>query len=275
MSATTPSDACLTEFRNTLLRVTTNLFPEISDTNTLPIPVDELSPSPIETWATRVCAEFSAPVIHCAVGHATTAVPTHHWVFFNGRHYDPTCVEGVTNPNALPRFSTSDKHFHLPTGGETNTARTIHGTTYDPERPGPDAMPLATQVHQTIREVTSELVDCSEPYPDVRTPKEICGGYCREWVAHVTQRVAGACISCYHGFQTPERLAHAWVWFDGNHYDPMCREGVADPNDLPIFRRQSDAHTRIPIRTASARARPDIRSPAQHALTAFSHSQTN
>ena len=35
-----------------------------------------------------------------------------------------------------------------------------------------------------------------------------------------------------HGFQR-----HAWVWFDGRHYDSECPEGTRDWMKLPFFRR--------------------------------------
>jgi len=33
-------------------------------------------------------------------------------------------------------------------------------------------------------------------------------------------------------------LVHAWVEFDGWHFDAECVEGVMDPSDLPFFRRR-------------------------------------
>jgi hypothetical protein len=30
---------------------------------------------------------------------------------------------------------------------------------------------------------------------------------------------------------------HAWIFYDGRHYDAECAQGVEDWRDLPVFRR--------------------------------------
>ena len=68
-------------------------------------------------------------------------------------------------------------------------------------------------------------------------------GRCFDFASAVMQRLDGIAVELQEQREDGWKLVRTWVEFEGLHFDAECINGVADPSDLPFFKRKS---TRIP-----------------------------
>ncbi len=84
-----------------------------------------------------------------------------------------------------------------------------------------------------------------------KSGKEINNGYCGMFAAMVIENLGGPTDKLYESFSETVSPGHAWITFDGRHYDAECLEGVNNANDLPFFKRLTNLH---PLRQDSDRS---------------------
>ena len=73
---------------------------------------------------------------------------------------------------------------------------------------------------------------------NVKTVEDINNGYCKQFAKGVKDvAVDGVRIRTHDFDETYSSFAHAWIEFNGKHYDAECPEGVENPEELPFFKR--------------------------------------
>lgn len=87
-----------------------------------------------------------------------------------------------------------------------------------------------------IKHVINEFIE--EPFdPRIFSATDINNGFCEEFAEIVAKRCGG--VIRKRGFDNPTQYpSHAWVEYEGEHYDAEAPEGVNSPEELPIFKRR-------------------------------------